>query len=356
MDAFFASVEQNDNPNYRNKPVIVGGSPGKRGVVAACSYEARKYGIHSAMSSKRAARLCPHAIFVKSRMHRYKEVSALIMKIFRSYSDTIEQLSVDEAFLDITDSLKKSSHTTYASCLAREIRKDILKTTGLTASAGISYNKFLAKVASDINKPNGQFTILPEDAPAFLDNLPIRKFYGVGKVTEKKMLELGIQTGKELRQWDRDSLVFHFGKAGIFLYNICRGIDERPVEPSRVRKSIGSEITLPEDTMDMTKIKNILTDITERIAAVLNNKKTGGFTLTLKIRYSDFSTISRSYTSSFPLYTTEDILHHLPRLLQATQAGNKKIRLLGLTISKLTGKKRVARQLPLPFLYPDKCQ
>ena len=243
MDAFFASVEQLDNPELRGKPVAVGGS-GERSVVATASYEARKFGVHSAMSSVVAKRLCPGLIFVKHNKKRYNEVSAIIFEVFREYTDLIEPLSCDEAFLDVTYDKKKIGSATL---IAKEIRKEIKKRTGLTASAGISCNKFLAKIASDINKPDGLFVIHPEEAEKFIAELPVEKFFGIGKVTAQKMHQLGIHKGSDLKIWDLVSLVRNFGKAGVFFYDIVRGIDDRPVESDQERKSIGTEITFEKD-------------------------------------------------------------------------------------------------------------
>lgn len=351
MDAFFASVEQLDNPSFKGKPLIVGGNPSGRGVVAACSYEAREYGIHSAMPCKRALHLCPAAIFTRPRMDRYKAVSGIVMDIFRQYTDLVEPLSFDEAFLDVTSNFSKEPSATR---VADKIREHIYNTTRLTASAGISFNKFLAKVASDINKPDGMKTIPPEDALDFLSSLPIRKFFGVGKVTEKKMLSLGIKNGWDLRQWQEESLVFHFGKVGTFLYNISRAIDNRPVEPSRIRKSIGKETTLQDDTTDLPYIEKTIEHIADKLAVILSNRNSVGHTLTLKIRYDNFETISRSATVAVPLQSREDILQLTPSLLSATQAGLRKVRLIGLSISKLTSKRNIPRQLLLPFIQREK--
>ena len=312
MDAFFASIEQRDNPLFRGKPLIVGGSPQSRGVVAACSYEARHYGIHSAMPCAKAARLCPRAIFTRPRMERYKEVSVEVMKIFRQYTHLVEPLSLDEAFLDVT--VNSRNHPS-ATLLARTICSHIYREIGLTASAGVSFNKFLAKVASDINKPAGITTVPPEDGIEFLASLPIRKFFGVGRVTEQKMLRLGITTGHDLRQWELEKLIFHFGKIGSFLHDIVRGIDTRPVEPQRVRKSIGSEQTLPYDTEDMGEIDAILMSLAKQIEHSMQRKKVSGQTLTLKVRYHDFTTITRSRTVRNFIRTYEDIAALLPQLL-----------------------------------------
>ena len=347
MDAFFASIEQKDHAFFRGKPLIVGGSPQSRGVVAACSYEARKFGIHSAMPCAKAARLCPVAIFTPPRMDRYVEISTQIMTIFRQHTALVEPLSLDEAFLDVTTIGEKQPSATL---LARQICQQIYEELHLTASAGVSYNKFLAKVASDINKPRGITTIPPETAQQFLDALPIRKFFGVGQVTENKMRQLGINSGSDLRQWEIELLVFHFGKTGSFLYNTVRGIDDRPVEPARIRKSIGSETTLPYDTGDLDEIHKILVELAKDIEESLRKKKRSGYTLTLKVRYKNFTTITRSITTKTAISSTEDILPLIPGLLAATHAGSEKIRLLGLSVSKLIGETHLPRQLKLPFI------
>jgi len=346
MDAFFASVEQLDNPELRGRPVIVGGSPNGRGVVAACSYEARRFGIHSAMSAAKATRLCPQAVFIRPRMSRYRELSTDIMEIFHEYTDSIEPLSVDEAFLDLTTN---HCNEPSASLLAERIRQDIFTHTGLTASAGVSCNKFLAKVATDINKPNGITVIPPTKVIEFLSRLPIGKFYGVGAATEKKMERIGVRNGADLRRFTRDELVFHFGKSGHYFYDICRGEDLRPVKSSSVRKSIGSETTFSDDILNMQRIREILAELANSVAAGLARRNFGGYTLTLKVRYHDFTTITRSATLKSPLFTSADILCCLPRLLASTDAGQKKVRLLGLTVSNLFARDTTPIQLPLPF-------
>ena len=346
MDAFFASVEQKDNPEFRGKPLIVGGNPQSRGVVAACSYEARRFGIHSAMACAKAVKLCPEAIFVRPRMKRYKHISREIMGIFHQYTDLVEPLSLDEAFLDVTVNHKDNpSATILATLICRHIYREL----ELTASAGVSFNKFLAKIGSDINKPNGVSTIRPDEGIEFLSTLPIGKFFGVGKVTEKKMHQLGIRSGLDLRRFGRERLIFHFGKSGSFLFNIVQGIDNRPVQSHRVRKSIGNETTLKEDSDDMGLIKNILSELSCRIEQSLIKLQTGGYTVTLKVRYSDFSTITRSRTLRTPICSSADILFQLPSLLDSTEVGRRKVRLLGISISSLTTDKKGPIQLPLPF-------
>ena len=354
MDAFFASVEQLDNPELRGKPLVVGGDPAGRGVVAACSYEARRYGIHSAMSCAKALRLCPRVLFVRPRKERYRELSRQIMTLFREYAELVEPLSVDEAFLDVTVNRHNNPSATW---IAQAIRRRIYHEIGLTASAGVSCNKFLAKVASDINKPDGLTVITPRQAATFIAGLPIRRFYGVGRVTERKMLALGIKNGADLRRMSKIELVRHFGKSGLFFYDIARGIDNRPVRVSRRRKSVGAETTLRRDISDYETMFSILEKLARRVAAGLAAKETGGHTVTLKVRYQDFSTVTRSRTVSQPFYTALQIMEPLPELLRATEAGKKKVRLLGITISSLTIERKAAarrfgcRQLPLPF--PD---
>ncbi len=354
MDAFFASVEQMDNPELRNRPLIVGGDPQGRGVVAACSYQARKFGIHSAMSCARAYSLCPQALFVRPRKERYSEVSQQIMAIFRDYTALVEPLSLDEAFLDITQNNKAIPSATW---VAETIRKEIFETTGLTASAGVSCNKFLAKVASDINKPNGLTVITPEQALPFIRTLPVRKFFGVGRVTEQRMLQLGIKTGADLQRYSREELTKLFGKSGNFFYDIVRGIDNRPVQPRRGRKSIGTETTLEKDIRDQETMLTILTQQAKQVSNSLAAKEMAGRTLTLKIRYHNFSTVTRSITLAAGFCDTEDIIQRIPALLAATDAGKKLVRLLGLTVSNLCSKaeieqernKPVLKQLLLPF-------
>lgn len=346
MDAFFASIEQRDTPSLKGFPVIVGGDPSGRGVVAACSYEARKFGIHSAMPSSRAVRLCPKAIFTKPRLDRYRKVSIQLMNIFRQYTNLVEPLSLDEAFLDVTTNYLNEGS---ASRIAEQIRRQIYQELHLTASAGVSFNKFLAKVASDQNKPDGMTVIRPEEAIEFLDSLKIGRFYGVGKVTEEKMNRLGIRTGADLRRWDQTSLITHFGKAGSFLYAMVRGQDSRPVQPSRVRKSIGAERTLSKDTTDIVEIYSTLDTLADRIGQTLEKKQCCGGTLTLKVRYNDFSTITRSISPIQPVRNHQEIEDLIPNLIQSTEASRRPIRLLGLSVSKLGDSRRSFRQLRLPF-------
>ncbi len=347
MDAFFASVEQMDNPKYAGRPLIVGGDPKGRGVVAACSYEARKFGIHSAMAAAKAIKRCPHALFIRPRKERYKEISLQVMDIFTQYSSLVEPLSLDEAFLDISD-----SHTTLhdARQTAEQIRSRIFHEVGLTCSAGVSFNKFLAKVASDINKPDGLTVIGKEEANSFLAALPIGKFFGVGKVTEKKMHALGIRKGEDLFCFTQKELEHFFGKAGLFFYDIVRGIDNRAVEGNRCRKSIGTETTLHSDLLDLKEINSILEQLSQKVAHVLQQKKCAGNTVTLKARYHDFSTVTRSQTLPVPVQSSVQIMSTIANLLQHTEAGTKKIRLLGITVSNLCdSSQKQPFQLQLPF-------
>jgi DNA polymerase-4 len=347
MDAFFASVEQMDNPKFAGRPLIVGGSPEGRGVVAACSYEARKFGVRSALSAARAAKLCPHALFVRPRKDRYSEVSMQIMEIFRNCSPSVEPLSLDEAFLDVTE-----NHDTMnsAASTAEHIRSRIFHEVGLTCSAGVSYNKFLAKVASDMNKPDGLTVITVDEAQQFLGSLAIGKFYGVGKVTEKKMHSLGIHSGKDLLRFEKIELIRFFGKAGAFFFDIARGVDNRPVESKKGRKSIGTETTLQTDIDDLQQIEEIIRNLAGKVERSLQNKGCGGTTVTLKVRYHDFTTVTRSQTFPAPIHSFNEIMQCIPPLLRTTEAGKIKIRLLGITVSNLTDKSQnIPVQMELPF-------
>ena len=348
MDAFYASVEQRDHPELRQRPVIVGGDPNGRGVVATCSYEARKFGIHSAMPAARAYRLCPQAIFVRPRFSVYRQVSQQIREIFLSYTDLVEPLSLDEAYLDVTVNKFNIQSATW---IAQEIRRKIRQTTGLTASAGISYNKFLAKIASDVNKPDGLTLVTPEQASDFIAALPIRRFHGVGRVTEKKMQQLGINTGADLLRFSLEDLHRYFGKAGAYYYYIARGIDQRPVVPDRVRKSIGKETTLGEDLADRSRMLTILGGLSEQVAETLAAKQTSGLTLTLKVKYADFQQVTRSISREQAIESSEDILALAEELLKKTDAGEKSVRLLGVTVSHLTTDVPALEslQLELPF-------
>jgi len=330
MDAFFASVEQLDNPDLRGKPIAVGGSS-DRGVVAAASYEARKFGVRSAMSSVLAKKLCPDLIFVKSHFERYKEVSQKIRKIFLEYTDLVEPLSLDEAYLDVTEN--KTGNPS-ATLIAKEIRQKIFEQTGLTASAGISINKFIAKVASDINKPNGQKTIAPEEVLDFIENLDIRKFYGVGKVTQEKMYNLGIFTGKDLKSKSLEYLTETFGKSGAYYYYVVRGIHKSEVKPNRIRKSLGAERTFFENISSEIFMLERLNDIADEIERRLKKSKVAGKTVTLKIKYSDFTLQTRSKTLPYFISDKGLILEKVKELLFQEKVSNS-VRLLGISLSNL---------------------
>ncbi len=330
MDAFYASVEQLDNPELKGKPIAVGGSS-QRGVVVAASYEARKYGVKSAMSSVIAKRNCPELIFVKPRFDRYREISNRIRSIFLEYTDLVEPLSLDEAYLDVTENKKGNPS---ASLIAKEIRKKILDRTGLTASAGISINKFIAKVASDYNKPNGQKTVNPEEVPAFLENLEIRKFYGVGKVTAEKMYRLGIFTGRDLKEKSQEFLNEHFGKSGEYYYQVVRGIHLSEVKPSRIRKSLGAERTFEENISSEVFMLERLENISEEIERRLTKSKVAGKTVTLKIKYSDFTLQTRSKTISY-FISSKDLIYETAKELLYQEKMKNSVRLLGITLSNL---------------------
>ena len=348
MDAFYAAVEQRNNPALKGKPVIVGGDPDRRGVVSTCSYEARQYGVKSAMPSKTAVKLCPHGIFLYPDFNAYKEVSLQISEIFHDYTDLVEPLSLDEAFLDVTENKKNIA---YATAIAKEIRQRILTETGLTASAGVSYNKFLAKSASEINKPDGLAVIRPEDAEAFLEKLPIGKFYGIGKATETRMFSLGITNGAELKEKSLEMLVKHFGKAGRFYYHIVRGVDTREVESERVRKSVGKETTLDEDIDDIMSMHSILDELGMMVEKYLQRKEIKGKTVTLKVKYADFESATRSITLNCFVNDADTICRYAKNLLTETRAGVKKVRLLGIAMSNLDNDETCVQdqQLTLPF-------
>ncbi|PTX44945.1 DNA polymerase-4 [Christiangramia gaetbulicola] len=334
MDAFYASVEQLDNPELQGKPVAVGGSS-QRGVVSAASYEARKFGVRSAMSSVIAKRNCPDLIFVKPRFERYKEISGQIREVFFEYTDLVEPLSLDEAYLDVTENKKGLPSATL---IAKQIRNRIKEKTGLNASAGISINKFIAKVASDVNKPNGQKTVPPEEVLQFLEDLDIRKFYGVGKVTAEKMYRLGIFTGKDLKLKTEEYLTEHFGKSGAHFYNVVRGIHLSEVKPHRIRKSLGAERTFNENISSEIFMLERLENIAEEIERRLNKSKVAGKTVTLKIKYSDFTQQTRSKTISYFISSKELILEIAKELLYQEKMKNS-VRLLGISLSNLNTEK-----------------
>lgn len=330
MDAFYASVEQMDHPELKGKPLAVGGSE-KRGVVSAASYEARKFGVRSAMSGVQAKRNCPELIFVRPRFDRYQEISKKIRKIFYDYTDLVEPLSLDEAYLDVTENKKGNPS---ASLIAKEIRERILKEVGLTASAGISINKFVAKIASDYNKPNGQKTVNPEEVLAFLEQLDIRKFYGVGKVTAEKMYQLGIFTGKDLKTKTVAYLDEHFGKSGHYYYEIVRGIHNSEVKPNRIRKSLAAERTFNENLSSEIFMLEKLDKIAKEVSKRLEKSKVAGKTVTLKIKYSDFTLQTRSKTLPYFIADKEVILETAKELLYQEKLSNS-VRLLGISMSNL---------------------
>ena len=329
MDAFYASVEQRDDPALKGKPVAVGYA-GKRGVVAAASYEARKFGVHSAMPSSVAIRQCPDLIFVPLRFDVYRSVSKQIHAIFAQYTDLIEPLALDEAYLDVTIN-KKGIPTAWKT--ARAIRAEILETTGLTASAGVSYNKFLAKVASGIRKPNGQFGIMPEEGEAFIEKLPVAKFHGIGPVTAKKMYELGINTGAELKGCSLEELQQRFGKAGSWYYSIARGVDNRPVNPNRERKSVSSENTFAEDLTDEAKIEEEVMAIADGVWQWVERTGKHGRTVTVKIKWADFQQSTRSRSVKNPITHAEQFLRVALELMRTVYPLPKGIRLIGVTLS-----------------------
>jgi len=329
MDAFYASVEQLDNPELKGKPVAVGGA-GERGVVAAASYEARKFGVRSATPSKIAARKCPDLIFVKPRFARYKEISEQIRNIFFEYTDLVEPLSLDEAYLDVTYAKKGKPSATL---IAKEIKKRIFEETKLTASAGVSYNKFLAKVASDINKPNGIYVITPQQAQEFIDNLEIRKFFGIGKVTGEKLNKLGIWFGRDLKMMDRLELIRLFGKSGGYYYKICRGEDTRQVEPFQERKSVGAEETFLTDLFYRADLEKEMLQIADELWRRIEKANVKAKTLTLKFKYADFEQHTRSFTISGYFLSKNQLITESKKLLNKGGGFSKGIRLLGLTVS-----------------------
>lgn len=345
MDAFYASVEQHDFPELKGKPLAVGG--GQYGVVAAASYEARKFGVRSAMPGRTALEKCPHLIVVKPRFQRYKEISQQIRQIFYDYTDLVEPLSLDEAYLDVTEN-KKGIES--ANDIAREIRKRIFEETGLTASAGISVNKFLAKVASDYNKPNGQKTIHPTQILDFMEELPIEKFFGIGKVTANKMHELHIFKGSDIKKKSLEELTNLFGKSGNYYYNVVRGIHQSEVKPHRIQKSVAVEETFWENLLDEEAVFAQLKILSEELETRLSKKEIKGKSLTLKIKYKDFSVFTRSKTQE-NFYEDHNDFYRTSRSLWELRPFDKPIRLLGLSLSNLNTqeKKQISVQLKIPF-------
>ncbi|MFT4203780.1 MAG: DNA polymerase IV [Chitinophagaceae bacterium] len=352
MDAFYASVEQRDFPEYRGKPLVVGGSPeGRGGVVATASYEARKFGIRSAMSSKTALRLCPEAIFVFPRFDAYKAVSRQLHEIFRRFTDIVEPLSLDEAYLDVTHDKQGIG---YAMDIAKMIRKAIKDELHLTASAGVSINKFVAKIASDMDKPDGLTFIGPSRIEAFIEKLPVEKFHGVGKVTAAKMKAMGLHTGADLKKLSENEMVQHFGKTGKFYYQIVRGIDNREVQPFRETKSISVEDTYQEDLTTKADMLHELGILTERLVARLERSGLKGRTVTVKFKFHDFSIMTRSHSVTALTNDSNHIMDIVGLILDNAPVDDKKIRLLGVGISsfepphaRIKQGKRPANQLRL---------
>lgn len=335
MDAFYASIEQRDNPMYRGKPIVVGGSPEGRGVVATASYEARKFGLHSAMSSKRALQLCPEVIFIRPRFSVYKEVSNRLREIFARYTDLIEPLSLDEAYLDVTHDKQNIGS---AIEIAKQIRQTIKDELNLTASAGVSVNKFVAKIASDMQKPDGLTFIAPSKVESFIENLPVEKFFGVGKVTAEKMKKMNLFTGADLKMLTEKDMVRRFGKVGHFYYNIVRGIDDRIVQPERETKSVGAEDTFLYDISDIEELNAELDRIAQTTFNRLQKYNLKGRTLTLKIKFSDFKQITRSQSFANPIWELEKIREISRTLLISAGLEGKKVRLLGVTLSNFKEK------------------
>ena len=347
MDAFFASIEQRDRPELKNKPVIVGGSPERRGVVSTCSYEARKYGIHSAMPSKSALRLCPHAILIRPNHRKYSAVSRQIREIFHEVTDLVEPVSIDEAYLDITFSKVDLASGRE---IAEYIRSRIRERTGLTCSAGVAGNKFLAKTASDFQKPNGLTVITPEEADFFLERLPIRKFHGIGSVTADRLESINVRTGADLKKLDLETLQILFGKVGIFYYHIVRGIDDRKVESAGDPKSISREITLLQDCSDPRQLRILVRTLARKTARRAAAQGWAGFNITLKIKYADFQTVTRTVTLSHPTSDGEIIGAHAVELLKKTSAGVRPVRLAGVGLGALHPiDQPLPEQPPLPI-------
>lgn len=343
MDAFYASVEQRDDPSLRGRPVVVG-SPAARGVIAAASYEARTFGVRSAMPSSTALRKCPELVFVPHRFEVYRAVSRQIHGIFADYTDLIEPLSLDEAYLDVT---ANKAHVETATQTARLIRERILAETRLTASAGISYNKFLAKMASDQNKPDGQFLVAPGQGQAFVATLPIGRFYGVGAVTEARMKQLGVHTGEDLARQSLAFLQQHFGKSGAWFHEIARGVDQRPVNPTRERKSSGSETTFATDLLDVTRIEEEVRALADKVFAWCQKAQAFGRTVTVKIKYADFQQATRARSAAGAIddpALLQRLSQDLVRSVFPLRAG---VRLLGVTISNFEAPPKAQGQASL---------
>lgn len=348
MDAFYASIEHKRYPQYKNRPIIVGGKPKNRSVVSAADYMARKFGVHSGMPSAKAVKLCPNAVLLPPDIATYKKFSNRIQKIFLRYSDLVEPLSLDEAFIDVTaDKMNLKSGTKTAKC----IKADILRETGLTASAGVASSKFLAKIASDINKPNGLTVITPDKEEAFISSLPVEKFFGVGKATAAKMHALSIRTGADLAKIQLPDMIRLFGKSGKMYFDIVHGNDTREVKPNRIRKSVGSELTFPHDINCKKEINEILKKISSETSKRAKRINAKGKTITLKVRYDDFTTVTRSTSGNAYLNEPKDLYAKACILLKKTDVGKKKLRLIGITISNLNIAADTQKNIQLLFSF-----
>jgi DNA polymerase-4 len=346
MDAFYASVEQRDFPEYYGRPLIVGGDPDNRGVVATCSYEARKFGIHSAMACATAKRKCPQAIFVRPRFQTYREVSTKIQDILRKYTDLVEPLALDEAFLDVTNEIVRVGSSVL---IAKDICRRIKRETQLTASAGVSYNKFLAKIASDRGKPDGLLYISPKEGPEFVKKLTIREFFGVGPATEEKMQGIGIYTGADLATWELEALQAIFGKSAQYYYNASRGIDTRAVEADRLRKSIGTEDTFEVDLHFQDDMLKVFETQSIEIERQLKKFAGRGKTVSIKVKFSDFTQVTRSYSSKAGFRDAKSIVKVIPPLLESAVVKNLPVRLLGISVSNLVLDSEVFEDEQIPL-------
>ena len=332
MDCFYAAVHMRDDPSLRGKPVVIGGRPESRGVVAAASYEVRKFGVHSAMPSSRARRLCPDAIFIPPDFRRYSKESEKIFAIYREFTPLVQAVSIDEAYLDVSDHLGEAESAT---AVAKAIRRRVREERGLTVSVGVGPNRLIAKIASDFDKPDGLTVVRPEKVRAFLDPLPVRRLHGVGPATERVLHEMKVQTVADLRGVPVEDLVGRFGKHGRILHEFSQGIDERPVETHRERKSVGSENTYPEDLTDLAFMEAEVDRRSEEVAAALARSGFAGCTVTLKVRYDDFTTVTRSRTYAVPVHDRSTIAGCAKDLLRRTEAVHRPVRLIGVTASNL---------------------
>lgn len=351
MDAFFAAIEQRDKPELRGKPIIVAGPSSRRGVVSTCSYEARVFGVHSAMPTKTAERLCPQGIFIPGNMAHYQAVSREIREIMYSFTPIVESASIDEAYLDVTHHLL---HYRSATAVARALQRQIFEKLHLTASVGVSYNKFLAKIASDWRKPCGLTVIRPENAERFLEQLPIEKFFGIGRVTAARLQKIGVRTGKDLKQFSREALELQFGKFGLAYYDIVRGIDHREVETNYERKSYGREITFPVDLIEKNAKEFYLDQLSSKVAMLLQKSNLCGRTVTVKVRFENFETVSRSLTLPRGIKDGLEIYQIARLLLNRTEAMVRPVRLLGVALSNFPAPETEsgAEQLELD-LFPE---